>query len=289
MNKLFEVSNLKKSFKHKEVLKDINLNIYQGDVIGLLGLNGEGKSTLIKILLGLVVLDAGQVTRQVDVQSEVGVMLQEIAMPERMKVWEWLEMVRHFASDSESVESVLQKVELTAEKKKYCDTLSGGQQRRLQFATAIIHSPQVLVVDEPTVGMDVLSKKDFWETLTHFSTQHHLTILLISHDMEEVAEFCNRLLILDQGRLLVDEKMEHIKKILEAESSYFLPKDRLTREQLEAMKERSLRETEGELQIASEDMDELLVEYSLPLSLIHRRQKGLREYFMEVLEHESLQ
>lgn len=289
MNKLFEVSNLKKSFKHKEVLKDINLNIYQGDVIGLLGLNGEGKSTLIKILLGLVVPDAGQVTRQVDVQSEVGVMLQEIAMPERMKVWEWLEMVRHFASDSESVESVLQKVELTAEKKKYCDTLSGGQQRRLQFATAIIHSPQVLVVDEPTVGMDVLSKKAFWETLTHFSTQHHLTILLISHDMEEVAEFCNRLLILDQGRLLVDEKMEHIKKILEAESSYFLPKDRLTREQLEAMKERSLRETEGELQIASEDMDELLVEYSLPLSLIHRRQKGLREYFMEVLEHESLQ
>lgn len=63
MNKLFEVSNLKKSFKHKEVLKDINLNIYQGDVIGLLGLNGEGKSTLIKILLGLVVPDAGQVTR----------------------------------------------------------------------------------------------------------------------------------------------------------------------------------------------------------------------------------
>lgn len=289
MNKLFEVRDVKKSFKHKEVLKGINLSIYQGDVIGLLGLNGEGKSTLIKILLGLLVPDAGQVMRQVDVQSEVGVMLQEIAMPERMKVWEWLEMVRHFAPDSESVENVLQKVELTAEKRKYCDALSGGQQRRLQFATAIIHNPKVLVLDEPTVGMDVLSKKAFWETLTHFSTQHHLTILLISHDMEEVAAFCNRLLILDQGRLMVDEKMADIKEILEEESSYFLPKARLTKEQLASAKEKSLGETEGELQIASKEMDELLAEYSLPLSLIHRRQKGLREYFMEVLEDEPMQ
>lgn len=220
VNNVFEISNITKSFKNKQILKGVDLIVNRGDIIGLLGLNGEGKSTLIKIILGILSQDYGEVKRNFDIKSDVGVMLQEISMPEKMKVYEWLDMVKCFSTNSKSVESVLDSVNLRTVRNKYCDSLSGGQQRRVQFATAIINNPKVLILDEPTVGMDVVSKKAFWETLNTFSFSKDLTIILISHDMEEVAEFCNRVLILSKGLLVSDSKMTDIQDRIEKNSSY---------------------------------------------------------------------
>ncbi|MDK7227044.1 ABC transporter ATP-binding protein [Lactobacillus iners] len=286
MNNVFEISNITKSFKNKQILKGVDLIVNRGDIIGLLGLNGEGKSTLIKIILGILSQDYGEVKRNFDIKSDVGVMLQEISMPEKMKVYEWLDMVKCFSTNSESVESVLDSVNLRTVRNKYCDSLSGGQQRRVQFATAIINNPKVLILDEPTVGMDVVSKKAFWETLNTFSFSKDLTIILISHDMEEVAEFCNRVLILSKGLLVSDSKMTDIQDRIEKNSSYSIDKSQITQEQLEVVTKFSFEETDSEIKFTYQMIDEVVSVGKIPISIIKKNQSNLRQYFMEVLENE---
>lgn len=285
VNNVFEISNITKSFKNKQILKGIDLVVNKGDIIGLLGLNGEGKSTLIKIILGILSQDSGEVKRNFDIKSDVGVMLQEISMPEKMKVYEWLDMVKRFSTNSKSVESVLDSVNLRTVKNKYCDSLSGGQQRRVQFATAIINNPKVLILDEPTVGMDVVSKKAFWETLNTFSFSKDLTIILISHDMEEVSEFCNRVLILSKGLLVSDSKMTNVQDKIEKRSSYSVDKSQITQKQLEVIKKFSFEETDSEIKFKYQMIDEVVSIGKIPISIIKKNQSNLRQYFMEVLEN----
>lgn len=286
VNNVFEISNITKSFKNKQILKGVDLIVNRGDIIGLLGLNGEGKSTLIKIILGILSQDYGEVKRNFDIKSDVGVMLQEISMPEKMKVYEWLDMVKCFSTNSKSVESVLDNVNLRTVRNKYCDSLSGGQQRRVQFATAIINNPKVLILDEPTVGMDVVSKKAFWETLNTFSFSKDLTIILISHDMEEVAEFCNRVLILSKGLLVSDSKMTDIQDRIEKNSSYSIDKSQITQEQLEVVTKFSFEETDSEIKFTYQMIDEVVSVGKIPISIIKKNRSNLRKYFMEVLENE---
>lgn len=285
MNNVFEISNITKSFKNKQILKGVDLVVNKGDIIGLLGLNGEGKSTLIKIILGILSQDSGEVKRNFEIKSDVGVMLQEISMPEKMKVYEWLDMVKRFSTNSKSVESVLDSVNLRTVRNKYCDSLSGGQQRRVQFATAIINNPKVLILDEPTVGMDVVSKKAFWETLNTFSFSKDLTIILISHDMEEVSEFCNRVLILSTGLLVSDSKMTNVQDKIEKRSSYSVDKSQITQKQLEVIKKFSFEETDSEIEFKYQMIDEVVSIGKIPISIIKKNQSNLRQYFMEVLEN----
>ncbi len=287
VNNVFEISNITKSFKNKQILKGVDLVVNKGDIIGLLGLNGEGKSTLIKIILGILSQDSGEVKRNFDIKSDVGVMLQEISMPEKMKVYEWLDMVKRFSTNSKSVESILDSVNLRTVKNKYCDSLSGGQQRRVQFATAIINNPKVLILDEPTVGMDVVSKKAFWETLNTFSFSKDLTIILISHDMEEVSEFCNRVLILSKGLLVSDSKMTNVQDKIEKRSSYSVDKSQITQKQLEVIKKFSFEETDSEIEFKYQMIDEVVSIGKIPISIIKKNQSNLRQYFMEVLENVS--
>lgn len=286
VNNVFEISNITKSFKNKQILKGVDLIVNRGDIIGLLGLNGEGKSTLIKIILGILSQDYGEVKRNFDIKSDVGVMLQEISMSEKMKVYEWLDMVKCFSTNSKSVESVLDSVNLRTVRNKYCDSLSVGQQRRVQFATAIINNPKVLILDEPTVGMDVVSKKAFWETLNTFSFSKDLTIILISHDMEEVAEFCNRVLILSKGLLVSDSKMTDIQDRIEKNSSYSIDKSQITQEQLEVVTKFSFEETDSEIKFTYQMIDEVVSVGKIPISIIKKNRSNLRKYFMEVLENE---
>lgn len=285
VNNVFEISNITKSFKNKQILKGVDLVVNKGDIIGLLGLNGEGKSTLIKIILGILSQDSGEVKRNFEIKSDVGVMLQEISMPEKMKVYEWLDMVKRFSTNSKSVESVLDSVNLRTVKNKYCDSLSGGQQRRVQFATAIINNPKVLILDEPTVGMDVVSKKAFWETLNTFSFSKDLTIILISHDMEEVSEFCNRVLILSKGLLVSDSKMTNVQDKIDKRSSYSVDKSQITQKQLEVIKKFSFEETDSEIEFKYQIIDEVVSIGKIPISIIKKNQSNLRQYFMEVLEN----
>lgn len=283
---LFRLTRIKKSFGEKKVLKGVDLTVNRGDIVGFLGLNGEGKSTLTKILLGLITQDEGEVIRNFNVKKDAGVMLQEISVPERMKVIEWIDMIRRFSNSSKTSEEILEAVNLSNERHKYCNTLSGGQQRRAQFATAIASNPKILILDEPTVGMDIVSKRAFWDTLINFSFESDLTIILISHDLEEVSEFCNRIVVLDKGFIKLDHKMVDINKQLQNNSLYSLEKSSITEKQLEAMNHLIFKYENDELLFTDSDIDTVVFDNHISVRLLNKKQKTLRELFMEVLENE---
>lgn len=140
-------------------------------------------------------------------------------------------------------------------------------------------------MDEPTVGMDVVSKKAFWETLNTFSFSKDLTIILISHDIEEVSEFCNRVLILSKGRLVLDSKMTNVQDKLEKNSSYSVDKSQITQEQLEVITKFSFEETDSEIEFKYQMIDKVVSVGKIPISIIKKNQSNLRQYFMEVLEN----
>ena len=257
----------------------------KGATIGIFGLNGGRKSTLIQIILGILSQDSGEVKKNFEIKSDVGVMMQEIAMPEKMKGFERVYMAKHISTTSKSVESVLDSVNLRTVKNKYCASLSGGQQRRVQFATAIINNPKVLILDEQTDGMDGVSKKTLWETLNIVAFSKDLTIILISHDMEEVSEFCNRVLILSKGLLVSDSKMTNVQDKIEKRSSYSVDKSQITQKQLEVIKKFSFEETDSEIEFKYQMIDEVVSIGKIPISIIKKNQSNLRQYFMEVLEN----
>lgn len=181
MDSLITINNINKSFESKKILSNISFNLYKKETVALVGLNGAGKSTLISILLGLTKSNSGSINLN---STEIGVMLQEVSMPSQLKVYELLEMVIKFSKNPKNLSEVLEISNLQKQKNLFCSNLSGGQQRQLQFALAISNNPQLLILDEPTVGMDFKAKKNFFKYLKSISND--VSILLTSHDFGEI-------------------------------------------------------------------------------------------------------
>ena len=201
---LVYLNGVSKSFSRKTILEDVTLHIYEGDIIGLLGLNGQGKTTLIRCLLNLIPVDRGKIDFRVNMNKELGVMLQEVAIPENVTVEELIELIRNFSPNSLPLDKVFELSSLHDKRYKLTQTLSGGEKRRLQFALAIANDPKFLVLDEPTVGMDFVSKENFWREMKKFTQERKRAILLVSHDLEEVEEVTNRIIILNNHQIQVD-------------------------------------------------------------------------------------
>ncbi|MFQ3727185.1 ABC transporter ATP-binding protein [Staphylococcus equorum] len=212
MSNIFKLNDINKFFGKNKVLDSINLSIDQGEIVGLLGLNGQGKSTLIKILLGLLKQSSGTITRNIDFKQQCGVVLQDIAIPEKMKVIEWLNLLKAFSNEKQDIDKILNQVDLLQEKDKYCSNLSGGQQRRLQYAASLVNNPDFLVLDEPTAGMDIASQELFWDNIYSKVKKEQLSVFLISHDLDEIEEFATRIIILDAGKIILDKNVAEIFK-----------------------------------------------------------------------------
>lgn len=218
VNRIFELNNISKFFGENQVLDSVNISIHQGEIVGLLGLNGHGKSTLIKILLGLLKQSSGSVIRNIDFKQQCGVVLQDIAIPEKMKVIEWLSLLQKYSKNPQNIDLILKQVDLINEKNKYCSNLSGGQKRRLQYAASLINDPKFLVLDEPTAGMDVASQELFWDSIYRKVKNEKLSVLLISHDLDEIEEFATRIIILDKGKIILNEYTKELLKNSEYEN-----------------------------------------------------------------------
>lgn len=203
-NELVKIMDISKEFKGKSIFSNINLSISEGDIIGFLGLNGQGKTTLIKCLLGLTSIDSGNISIVLDKKKEFGVMLQEVAVPQNVRVEEVIQLVRHFSDQPMDLESILYIANLSDKRTKITQTLSGGEKRRVQFAAAIANNPKFLILDEPTVGMDLISKENFWKEMKDFALKEQRAILLVSHDLEEVEEVANRIVILHNQKIRID-------------------------------------------------------------------------------------
>lgn len=214
MEEILKVSEVSKSYGSNLALNQVSFSIRQNEVVGLIGNNGAGKSTLIKVLINLLHQDQGEIQYQIKnfrPKQDIGIMCQEVSMPDKLKVIEWITMVQRFCENPYSLDFVLKAAGIEDLKNKYAANLSGGQKRRVQFALAVIGRPKLLFLDEPTVGMDFGSRVDFWNQIRTM-LKEGVTVLLASHDLSEVESVVNRVLMIDHGSILVDKEVNVIRK-----------------------------------------------------------------------------
>jgi ABC-2 type transport system ATP-binding protein len=203
-----DIEGVKKSFGGLRALDGVNLRIRPGEIYGLLGPNGAGKTTLIRSIVGLVAPDAGTVTvlgrrmPDVDVLRNIGYMTQQAALYPGLSVEENVEFFAAINGAEEGVDEALKMVELDQRRKSVVATLSGGMRQRCSLACALVHKPKLLLLDEPTVGVDPQLRVQFWEDFRKMAA-NGTTIVVSSHVMDE-AERCQRLGLIQYGRLLAE-------------------------------------------------------------------------------------
>lgn len=206
--KAIEVRDLTKSFGSREVLSKLNFDIVKGQITAFLGPNGAGKSTTLKILLGLRKPSSGQVRTE----GRIGYTSQELSYPAHLKVREILSFVKAHYPDSHTVENLAQRFHLQPLLSRQIGGLSGGEKRRLGLACALMGKPDILVLDEPTTGLDLESRQHLWNEIQSFKSAGG-TVLLSTHDLHEVSRIADQILLLDQGQILFAGTLQ---KILEA-------------------------------------------------------------------------
>lgn len=203
-----DVDNVVKSFGTLRALDGITLRVRQGEIYGLLGPNGSGKTTLIRAVVGLVAPDSGSVTvlgrrmPDLNILSSVGYMTQAAALYPDISVEENLRFFAAISGADGNVDEVLRVVELEQRRKSVVATLSGGMRQRCSLACALVHRPRLLLLDEPTVGVDPQLRVQFWEHFREMAAAG-TTILVSSHVMDE-AERCQRLGLIRFGKLLAE-------------------------------------------------------------------------------------
>jgi len=209
------VEHIWKRYGDFEAVKDVNFEVAEGEIFGLLGPNGAGKSTLIRMMTTLIPVTAGKaiVARHDvskdpdDVRRVIGVIPQALTSDQDLTVGENLLIYAKLygvprGARERNINSVLEAVDLTKWRDAQTKTLSGGMRRRLEIARGLVHNPRIFFLDEPTTGLDPVSRIAVWEMLNKLKAQRNLTMLLTTHYMEEADKLCDRIAIVDHGKLV---------------------------------------------------------------------------------------
>ena len=212
---MIRIAHINKSFGAQQVLKDINLDIPAGQVLGLLGPNGAGKSTLMKILIGLWKADSGEVS----VPARIGYLPENNPLYEEMYVSEYLEFMARLTTNDQrpttNVDKLIERVGLTPERHKHIRELSKGYRQRVGLAQALLGDPELLILDEPTTGLDPNQLVEIRALIRDISKSQTTNdkspvVILSTHIMQEVREMCDRVVILDHGQIKADELIGNI-------------------------------------------------------------------------------
>ena len=209
-----EISGLKKSYGNTVALQKVNLSIKKGEFFGLLGPNGAGKTTTISILTGLVFRDEGStlvfgkdtVENFRYTRSKIGIAAQELSVDWFFSIEKLLYFQAGYYGLSkkdakESVNSLLERLGLDKKRNSRLRQLSGGMKRRFQLAKALVHDPDIIILDEPTAGVDVELRRSLWKYLNELHSEGK-TILLTTHYIEEAEQLCENIAIIDEGKIL---------------------------------------------------------------------------------------
>lgn len=280
---IIKVENLVKRYGNLVALNHFNLNVEEGEILGLLGPNGSGKTTSINCMLSLLTYDKGVIQlfgkdmkpNAYDIKQQLGVVMQEVAVFDELSVYENIDYfcslyVKDKAKRKKLVEEAIQLVGLEDFYKMKPKKLSGGLLRRLNIACGISHKPKLIFLDEPTVAVDPQSRNRILENIKELN-QQGATIVYTTHYMEEVEQLCNRVVIMDEGRVIAEGSNDELKAMIQTHEKITFEMDELN--------ETVLKELKGFTSI-------IKVSYNRPLLEIHVKQKDgilidLLDYFKQ--------
>ena len=222
-----EVNEVVKKFSSVVALNGVSFSIPEGELFGLLGPNGAGKTTLIRILTTLLRPTAGKasvmgldvVKSKGEVRKKIGVVPQAMTSDLDLTGFENMDIYARFYNmpgreRRERIDYLLEKMGLRERQKDLVATYSGGMRRRLEIAKGLVHRPTILILDEPTIGLDPQSRHVVWELLTDLRKEDRLTILLTTHYMEEAEFLCERIAIIDYGKIVAIDTLDGLKKVI---------------------------------------------------------------------------
>ena len=211
------VENLVKKYHHQEVIKGISFSLEKGEITGFLGLNGAGKTTTMKMITGATIPDSGSIkinglsldSQLIEAQKKIGYLPEHNPLYLEMYVREYLQFVADiYKVEKVKIEEVIQKTSLTSHANKRIEELSKGYRQRVGLAAAILHDPNVLILDEPTTGLDPNQIIEIRQIIKDLGKEK--IILLSSHIMQEIQAMCDRVIILHQGEIILDKKMKEL-------------------------------------------------------------------------------
>ena len=244
MNKknVLYVKNLNKTYsknssKSVHAIKNLNLEVNEGEIFGLLGPNGAGKSTFINILAGTTIKTSGEVnvwgfnldTNPRQVRASIGIVPQEVNVDPFFTPWNILELqagMYGIKKKDRITETILKLVSLDKQSKSYTRALSGGMKRRLLVAKALVHKPPIIILDEPTAGVDVELRSNLWNNLKQLNKQG-VTIILTTHYLNEAEQMCDRIGILNKGSLVALDTTTNLLKRIQTKIVTFFVNQRV--------------------------------------------------------------
>jgi len=216
---VIEVRDVWKSFKTVRAVQGITLNIPRGSYIAILGPNGAGKTTLVEMIEGIQKPDKGDIIimgkrwkgNEDELHRIIGLSLQETRFIDKLRVTETLLLfARFFDLGKDRVEEIIAITGLEEKRKSYVVNLSGGQRQRLAIGLALINNPAILLLDEPTTGLDPNARREIWEILRNLKERSETSLILTTHYMEEAENLCDYIVIMDNGKILMEGTLEHL-------------------------------------------------------------------------------
>jgi len=216
---VIEVRNVFKSFKTVQAVKGIDLQIGAGQFVAILGPNGAGKTTLVEMIEGIQQPDRGEILilgkqwkgNDHSLRNLIGLSLQETHFIDKLTVWETLRLFASFFRIGQTrCEEVIHLIALEEKRKAYVVNLSGGQRQRLALGIALINKPKILLLDEPTTGLDPNARREIWDILRSLKHETNTSLILTTHYMEEAEQLCDYIVIIDHGKILKQGTLTHL-------------------------------------------------------------------------------
>ncbi|RDW17130.1 ABC transporter ATP-binding protein [Oceanobacillus arenosus] len=267
MGNVVQLEHVSKKFGKTTAVKDVSFIIEKGSTVAILGPNGAGKTTTISMMLGLLEPSDGMVKvfdtnpKEITVRNRIGAMLQETSVIDMLKVREIMEMFRSYYTSPLSMEELTSLTGFNADElKRRASKLSGGQRRRLGFALALAGDPDLIFFDEPTVGLDITARRNFWEKVATLKLQGK-TVIFTTHYLQEADDFSERIILFNNGEIVADGNPDEIKHNIATRSVSFQTNDKEVFALLQSF-DQVIRcyEKDGRIFVVTNDTDAVLTE-----------------------------